>query len=248
MFGNSLILVGLNIFAAVVLRLVKPNLATALVLAVVLIGSTGFVGAHYGDEILLSVYRMRDRVLTWKGSTPHWPPEKYRTYPDLELRDQSGKFTRLSDFRGKVILLEPVGMSCPASVALAGGKRLGSFQGVMPQSNLNSIEQYAWEFAHTCLDDERIVHVQLILFNKDMKPPTDKDVRDWARHFRRQRNKNQVVLCGTADLCTRDSRDMVPGLQLIDQNFLLRCNSTGQTPEDNLFRDLLPMLARVLRE
>jgi cytochrome oxidase Cu insertion factor (SCO1/SenC/PrrC family) len=41
-----------------------------------------------------------------------WPPKLNEPYPDLHLIDQTGSPTRLSDFKGKVILVEPIGMPC----------------------------------------------------------------------------------------------------------------------------------------
>ena len=35
-------------------------------------------------------------------------------FPDLELMSDSGVVRRLSEFKGKIILVEPVGMNCPA--------------------------------------------------------------------------------------------------------------------------------------
>ncbi len=40
-----------------------------------------------------------------------WPPTVGEAYPDLVLRDQHGTWVTLSDHRGKVILIEPVGMT-----------------------------------------------------------------------------------------------------------------------------------------
>ena len=47
-----------------------------------------------------------------------WPPKIAEPYPDLQLIDQTGKTVKLSSFKGKVILLEPLGMTCPACQAL----------------------------------------------------------------------------------------------------------------------------------
>jgi cytochrome oxidase Cu insertion factor (SCO1/SenC/PrrC family) len=44
------------------------------------------------------------------GPKVSWPPQLGQPYPDLELVDQTGQKTRLSSFKGKVILIEPVGM------------------------------------------------------------------------------------------------------------------------------------------
>ena len=56
-------------------------------------------------------------------STPlrDWPPAVGQFYPNLVLKDQTGQVTALSDFRGKVILVEVVGLTCRACHAFAGG-------------------------------------------------------------------------------------------------------------------------------
>lgn len=40
-----------------------------------------------------------------------WPPVVGEAYPDLALRGLDGETVRLSDFRGRVLLIEPVGMT-----------------------------------------------------------------------------------------------------------------------------------------
>ena len=40
-----------------------------------------------------------------------WPPKAGETYPDVELRDTSGELVKLSSFQGKVLLIEPIGMT-----------------------------------------------------------------------------------------------------------------------------------------
>ena len=47
-----------------------------------------------------------------QGELPYpWPPVAGEGYPDLELQDFRGESVRLSSFRGKVILVEPIGMT-----------------------------------------------------------------------------------------------------------------------------------------
>jgi hypothetical protein len=247
MFQDPIFLVAANLAVAVLIRVLKPNLLTAGLLAVVLIVSTGYLGTKHGTEIVEFVYRGRDVVLTMTGRPPSWPPEKNRSYPDLELVDQNGDVTRLSDFRGKVILLEPVGIACEACVAFSGGHERGAFDGISPQLDLDSIAQYARDYGRVRLDDQRIVHVQLILFNKDMEAPTAEEVRAWSDHFGFDRSKNRIVLAGTPRMATKASRDLVPGFQLIDRSFVLRADSTGNEPQDNLYTKLLPLLRKLAR-
>jgi len=40
-----------------------------------------------------------------------WPPEVGQPYPELALRGLDGEVVRLSDHRGKVLLVEPIGMT-----------------------------------------------------------------------------------------------------------------------------------------
>ena len=248
MFEDPVLIVAANITVAVLVRIVKPNLLTAALLAVVLIGSTGYLGKHHGSQIVTAVHRGRDAVLTWSGNLPTWPPEKNRTYPDLELADHRGKTTRLSDFEGKVILVELIGIPCQACVAFSGGHQFGSFQGIPPQSDLESIENYASQFGNIRLDDDRIVRVQLLLFNHAMQAPTQADAAAWAEHFQIQHSSNQVVLVGTPSMATAASRDLVPGFQLIDKHFILRTDSTGATPADDLYEKLLPQIRTLVDE
>lgn len=40
-----------------------------------------------------------------------WPPVSGEAYPDLELQDFRGRAVKLSSLRGKVLLIEPIGMT-----------------------------------------------------------------------------------------------------------------------------------------
>jgi hypothetical protein len=178
-----------------------------------------------------------------------WPPQLGEPYPDLELIDQTGQPVRLSSFKGSVILIEPVGMTCPACQSFAGAHRLGSYQGVAPQEGLPSIEELMPKYARgLSLSDDRIVFVQLLLYSMSMGPPTPADARQWAEHFRVDRAKNHVVLAGAKELLGPASYEMIPGFHLVDRNFILRVDSTGHRPRHSLFSELLPMVPRLLEE
>src|SRR5688572_2017772 len=70
-----------------------------------------------------------------------WPPVPGEPYPDLTLLDDEGRSVSLSQFKGKVILLEPTAMTCPACQAFSGGnlQGIGGFSGVAPQADLVDI-------------------------------------------------------------------------------------------------------------
>lgn len=147
--------------------------------------------------------------------------------------DHEGKPVTLSSFKGKVILLEPIGMNCPACNAYAGGNQPGmkGFEGTAPQSELWSMEEMISKLSNVEFADPRLVHVQLLLYNMSMQGPTTEDARRWREHFKLDRFPNMVVLAGGKDMVNQASYDMIPGLQLIDKNFVLRYDASGHNPK-----------------
>jgi hypothetical protein len=178
-----------------------------------------------------------------------WPPVVGQFYPNLVLKDQAGQFTAISDFQGKVILLELVGLTCSACHALAGGNEPGMarFRDVEPQPGLSSIERFALGYAKLSLDHPDIVFVQLVLYGMDGRsPPAEEDVRAWASHFSMDRRKNEIVLIGDQRFISPETRRLIPGFHLIDQNGILRAMSSNDPRHDPLHSSLLPKLASLV--
>ena len=175
-----------------------------------------------------------------------WPPVVGRQYPDFQLIDQNGQPTRLSEFRGKIVLVEFIGIPCGACQAFAGAHKVGAFRGGKVQTQLKSIEQCAQTYGRFDLNDEDVVLVQVILFDEAIRAPSPDDARAWAKHFGMDRSQNKIVLAGTPQLATRQSYDMIPGFQLIDRNGKLLRDSTGHQPAHDLYRDLLPTMGRMV--
>lgn len=73
-----------------------------------------------------------------------WPPMVGQPYPDLQLLDQNGHGVALSSFKGRLIVLEPVGMTCEACNAYSGANRpgIGPFEGQPAQADLSSVEEF----------------------------------------------------------------------------------------------------------
>jgi hypothetical protein len=180
-----------------------------------------------------------------------WPPVTGQFYPNLVLKDQTGQITSLSDFRGKVILVEVVGLTCRACHAFAGGNDVGKarFRGIEPQRGLDSIEKYAQGYARVSLEDPDIVFVQLVLYGMDGRsPPSEADVRAWSSHFGMDRNRNEVVLIGDQRFISPQSRKLIPGFHLIDRSGILRAMSSNDPRHDRLHESLLPKLASLVEE
>lgn len=183
------------------------------------------------------------------GKSVNWPPQLGQPYPELELVDRTGKIVKLTDFKGKIIILEPIGMTCPACNAFAGGAKKGGFKGMEVERGADAIADYFTRYTGgLSLDDDRIVFISLLLYNMYMRGPTQEDAADWAEHFGLDQKKNAYVLAGGPELIGQASYDMIPGLQLIDQNFILRSDATGHRPHDNMWTTLFPMVPKLLQE
>jgi len=79
-----------------------------------------------------------------------------------------------------------------------------------------------------------------------MNAATAHDVKEWTRHFHMQRSTNYLVLAAPRAFQGRASANMIPGFQLVDQDFILRADSTGHAPRHDLYRKLLPMVRELL--
>lgn len=170
------------------------------------------------------------------AALPHaWPPVRGQTYPDLELPDHRGERVKLSSFKGKVIVVEPIGLACPACQAYAGAHDVGPFRGGQPQADLPSFGRLLQQYAG--LDWTRepdLVYVHLLLYDMtSARAPTLDDGKAWAEHFGLAGERNAVVLVGDERYVNPASYALVPGFQVIDRDFVLRFDGSGHAPVDH---------------
>jgi hypothetical protein len=181
-----------------------------------------------------------------------WPPRVGERYPNLRLLNSHGERIALDSLAGKVILVEPIGMDCPACNAFAGGNRPGAsgFQGVQPQGGLPSVEELLDSYAKgVSLSDDRIAFVQLLLYRPGRDgPPKLETARLWAKHFGIEESEDTLILVGESYLIGPASYNMIPGFQLIDADFVLRFDASGHHPKHDLWRELLPAVPSLLDE
>ncbi len=175
-----------------------------------------------------------------------WPPKVGAVFPDLELLNHRGEKVRLSSFKGKVILIKPVGMSCAACNAFSGGNERGAFPGASCQAGLESMATYVPRYANgQSLDSEDIVVVEILFFNVRMQTPSVEDAKAWSTHYGLDQKPNHVVLIAP-EVMRQPSYDMIPGFLLVDRDFVLRKDASGHHPADNLYPSLIPSIPRVV--
>ena len=183
------------------------------------------------------------------NSTLPWPPVLGEPFPDVQMTGLDGQPVRLSRYRGKVLIIESIGMPCKACQAFSGAHEIGSFGGVRPQHGLKSFEHYFDGYAGSAsLSDDRLMFIQVLYYGPSARrPPTLDQARQWAKHFRLDTAPNKVVLVASHDLLSYETKQMIPGFHLVDHNFVLRCDA-GNPPRQDLYRELLPMVPQLLSE
>jgi hypothetical protein len=107
-----------------------------------------------------------------------WPPQKSKAFPDFSFVDSNGESASFASLRGKWVLVEPIGMNCPACQAFSGAHKKGNLGGIPPQGGLDSLEEYLTQ-ASVDIRDEHIHLVQLLLYDLQMKAPTLEDAKLW---------------------------------------------------------------------
>lgn len=167
-------------------------------------------------------------------------------FPDWQLLDPYGNSVSLSQYKGKVLLIEPVGMNCQACQALTGAHKKGPLNSVVPQKGLKSIEDYLKEYGDGLeITDSRLVFIQIIFYNNFMQAPKPEEVQKWVQHFQMDRSPNFVVLAGTKKFIQPQIRKLIPGFFLVDKNFVLRFDSTTERPKHNLYQQLIPNISKL---
>lgn len=179
-----------------------------------------------------------------------WPPVAGQRYPDLALTNSRSERLRLSSLGGRVLLIKPIGMNCPTCNAFsgAGGGRLPGFRGTQPQRGLRSIEESMPLFSGGIrLDDPRLDSISLLLDHMEMRSPTLADARAWEDHFGHGSRPNRIVAIADPRYINQASYNMIPGLQRVDRDLVLRSDATGHHPRHDLWRHTLPMVGTLLR-
>jgi hypothetical protein len=174
-----------------------------------------------------------------------WPPQKLQDFPDLQFMDAHSRLHRLSELRGRWVLIEPIGMNCPACLAFSGAHKYGSLKGIEPQKDLLSIQDYLTQ-AKIDVQDKRLQLVQLLLYDLDMKGPTIEDAFTWRHKFNFGKGDGHWVIAGGQKMMSSASYDMIPGYYLLDTNGVVVADATGHHPKDSLFTELIPLLKKKL--
>lgn len=172
-----------------------------------------------------------------------WPPAMNSTYPDYELIDQEGKQFKISDFKGKVIVMEMVDMSSPVSQSFSGAAKHGLF------GTIDKFDEFSKPFdemlseytdGQVVLPLSNVVTIKVIIHTQTDAQPLPSDAENWANFFRLSKADNVIVAVPVNDIRGMQTDTITPGFQLVDQEMLLRVDSAGPNPKHNLGLTLIP--------
>ncbi|MEM7206029.1 MAG: hypothetical protein AAF628_37585 [Planctomycetota bacterium] len=176
-----------------------------------------------------------------------WPPVVGQQFPEMTLIDHRGEPMPLSSLRGKVVLIDVIGMPCAGCIAFAGGDVHGPFAGVEPQPGLPSLEDLFADYAGgASLTDPDLAVVQMLFFAPKMGLPTVAEAKQWYEHFDLAAKPNHFVVIGPPGVPHVEAHPLIPGFWLLDRDFEVVVDATGSR-QGHLYDELLPRAGELLR-
>ena len=155
--------------------------------------------------ILLLLMFLGTLTRSVSAQTPFpWPPDPHKPYPDISFIKADMSTFKMSDLKGRFVVVHYRGMTCVACQNMAARRDL------------------MWK-------DPRVTNVDVLLFNRDMKPPTAEDARWWSRAIQVSNQfKNEIVVSApawtNAPEIYQTTYNMVIGGQLLDETGVVQAS------------------------
>lgn len=181
-----------------------------------------------------------------------WPPLMNKAYPDIPLVDQTGVEFKLSDLKGKVLLVEFIDMASPVSQAYSGAKAKGTLgaasqtvdEGTAPIEEIIAKETRA--VGQVELPHPDLLIVKILIYNENAQQAGPPDAERWAKHFGFTREGGVIVAVPQKNLRDKATDLLIPGFQLVDKFYNLRVDSAGVNPKHSLTFTLAPQIPTLL--
>ncbi|MBK9584851.1 MAG: hypothetical protein WBC26_07785 [Alphaproteobacteria bacterium] len=179
-----------------------------------------------------------------------WPPEMNQPYPELSLIDSKGAPFKLSDKKGKVMVVEYIDMSSPLSQSYSGAKEKGVYGGATKtfDEGVSRFEEIASKEnqGQAVLPSPDIIFIKVIIYNENGEQAKSSDAELWEKHFGFTSDNNYFVTVPEKDIRDKLTDRIVPGFHLIDKEFNLRVDSAGSEPKHSLQFRLVTMIPTLL--
>lgn len=238
-------------YAYYVVYFLLAVLGFLIVLAVIVIESNKDPDPHKRLAATAKILGVEQKI---NANLPQpWPPAMNKAYPDIPLIDQSGVEFKLSDLKGKVLLVEFIDMASPVSQAYSGAKTKGTLgaatqtvdEGTAPIEEI--IKTETRPVGQVDLPHPDIIMVKILIYNENAQQAGPPDAERWAKHFGFSREGGVIVAVPQKNLRDKTTDLLIPGFQLIDKAFLLRVDSAGVNPKNSLIFSLAPLIPTLLQ-
>lgn len=194
----------------------------------------------------LETLSQMNRLSSAANTIANWPPVIGNSFPRFELFDHTGKPFLMTDLAGKPTIIEFISMSCAGCQAFAGGNQVGPYGGLASQGDMKTFERYYRDYTGLDLHSGDVNFVVAVVYNDKLQSPTQEDLSAWRTHFQMESDRNTYVV-SSPKLASAATFKMIPGFMLLDQNHVVRYDSTGHQPKHNLYTELLPAVPKMIR-
>ena len=173
-----------------------------------------------------------------------WPMKIGQPFPEVDFLGYGGMRWRMSQLKGRVVLVMTVDMGDSSSTTLAGAKEAGMFQITPTLSDKHSLEETIRQtYPGFSFENPRIVVVEIITRNRAGFFPNVEEVNKWTDHFRSARRGEVIVVGATGAMVGPESASAIPGMYLIDRQGITRFGfaNNKRTPdtESTLYRMMM---------
>lgn len=179
-----------------------------------------------------------------------WPPKMNQPYPSFDLIDQKGGAFKISDYTGKILIVEYIDMSSPVSQAQSGAGLVGTYGvgGTVDQFALPIEDVLRTETQGVVsLPNDKVMQVKVIVYGESGGQASRDDAQNWAEHFKFTKAEGVIVAVPVKNITGDETNTILGGYQLIDANNFLRVDSSGPIPKHNLKMTFAPMVQKLTR-
>ncbi|MGH1403321.1 MAG: hypothetical protein ACRBDL_03690 [Alphaproteobacteria bacterium] len=179
-----------------------------------------------------------------------WPPKMNQKYPDIDLVNQAGEEFKLSDLKGRVLIVEYIDMSSPVSQAQSGGAILGAYGATTYVDKVTTpVSQVLKQSTEgeLSLPHPHILEVKVIIYGEDGGQASRDDAGNWASHFNLNLKDGVIVSVPVKDMRDQLTKELITGYQLVDKNLMMRADSTGVEPTHHLKLTFAPLVPRLVK-
>lgn len=170
-----------------------------------------------------------------------------RVPPELQLEQADGSSFSLQDLLETVVLLELVDMSSPESQAFAGANLLGEVEGLNPNRDVLSVNEYVDAMLGEEVREEgQLIHVAIVVADENGEPPTGESLETWSNLFGLTEDRGKRVVMPTAVVRRLPLQQFAPRFHVLGRDGHVAATASGDDTAGGLHQQIVPTIGRLL--